>query len=76
VYDLPSNLARLQYERLLEFSQGETRIAHLRTYRCQPTLACRSVCRAISHWKGVGWGGTGTCACIAVFTTSTTRTLV
>lgn len=34
VYNLPRNLARLQYERLLDFSQGETRIAHLRTYRC------------------------------------------
>ena len=33
VYALPRNLARLQYERLLDFSQGETRIAHLRTYR-------------------------------------------
>jgi hypothetical protein len=31
---LPPNLARLQYKRLLEFSKGEARIAHLRTRRC------------------------------------------
>lgn len=31
---LPRNLAHIQYERLLEFSRGEARTAHLRTRRC------------------------------------------
>lgn len=31
---LPRNLARLQYERLLEFSRGEGRLAYLRSRRC------------------------------------------
>lgn len=34
IHPLPPNLARMQYERLLEFSRGEGRLAYLRSRRC------------------------------------------